>query len=82
MPMDTLRVLAGFAATPGTYFLPRQKIIPCPELQKQVFPQLESSYETVQSNEKDISAEHFFRAFKAFRIILLQDAAVLLSMVN
>lgn len=40
MPRMTMRVLAGFALNPGTYFIPRD-IDPLQELEHMVFPDVD-----------------------------------------
>lgn len=80
LPMPGLRALSGCGQGSKDYFLARGEVIPSESLQKMVFPKLEASIaEWNFSAEKDLAGKGFLNLLDWLRIVLLQDAAVLLA---
>lgn len=80
IPWDAVRVLSGFPPEPGRYYLKRNLLIPPKELQMRVFPFLEEAKEQMLNGEIDLAGQNFMELFFHLRIVLLQDAAMLLDM--
>jgi len=87
LPLPALRVLAGFRATGGDYFLHRNSIIPPKELLDQVFPgslkmegQINSFCERTGNSE--IAGSGFLKFINWIKIVILQDAVFLLQKVK
>jgi hypothetical protein len=76
LPRGGLRTLAGFAPEGGTYYLKRCGETPPVELQKMIFPWLESVIED-EENEKSLAFKGFTGLLIYLRTVILQDIAVL-----
>ena len=85
LPMECLRVLAGFPKDPGHFYLQRAALQPPESLQKKFFPWIEKSFEEVMAVRQELGTEMsgkgFLNLMKHLRTSLLQDAAIFLSMV-
>jgi hypothetical protein len=82
LPMPGLRALAGSTQGLKDYYIARAELIPPEELQKLIFPGLEQSIlEWEQSSERDIAGKGALNFFSWLRVVILQDAAVLIRKV-
>ena len=79
VPWDAVRVLAGFPPEAGRYNLRRNLRIPSKALLVQTFPWLEIAREQMQ-NDLDMAGTNFLDLIEYLRIVVLQDAAVLMDM--
>ena len=80
--MKILRSQAGFQDADGLHFNPRVTLIPPTELQKMIFPWLDIAFESFKNNpisDERATARHFLEYMLRLRIIILQDAAAILS---
>ncbi len=77
LPRGALRTMAGFAPDGRSYYISRSNCIPSQSLQEKIFPWL-SSWNDVEY-EKTLAVEGFLNLLTYFRIIILQDAAVLID---
>lgn len=84
LPLESLRALAGFRKEAGDYFVSRSLVEPPKELLDQVFPFLDKSQREHNESglEKDLAGSAFLRLMFHLRTVIIQDAAVLLQMVN
>ncbi|ETV97484.1 hypothetical protein H310_09409 [Aphanomyces invadans] len=82
VPWDCVKVLAGFGPESKGYYLPRGLLKPHEDLLRQVFPKLEESQSMIQTGHQkiEIAAKGFVYLLTCMRAIVLQDAALLLSM--
>ena len=80
IPFDAVRVLAGFGPEPGRYYLQRGIVEPAPKLQRMVFSKIESSVELLQKNGREIAGTSFLQLMEYLRVVLLQDAAISISL--
>ena len=85
LPLEALRTLAGFPPRSGSYYLPRASATPPEELQRTIFPFLEKSKEQLSSCSKkygsEIAGKSFMELMLYLRIVILQDVAVLSTLV-
>jgi hypothetical protein len=89
LPRQFMRIVAGFSASIGDYFLARAQHEPPYELQKQLWPWIEEweprfearacrrSWAEGGLDEDDLAADGFLKLMRRLRIVLLQDLAVL-----
>lgn len=79
IPQATIRFFAGFPTTPGTYYIPRSRVIPSDKLLEQVFPEIEENLSRLDEQPSSASQKEvaFLMMLKELRIVLLQDTAVL-----
>ena len=89
LPRQFMRVVAGFSASSGDYFLARTAHEPPPCLQKQLWPWIEEWESRCEArarrrrwvqgglDEDDLAADGFLKLLRRLRAILLQDLAVL-----
>ena len=89
LPVKFLRVVAGFSANQGSYYLSRAVREPPTSLQLQIWPWLEAWEERFLRriegkcwkegglDRDDLAGHSFVRLLKHLRIVLLQDLAVL-----
>jgi Centromere DNA-binding protein complex CBF3 subunit, domain 2 len=84
LPMKILRSKAGFSRGDGVHINPRVGLMPSDELVSEIFPWVDDAAERVtaadQVDGKDRNTAHaFLRMLKHLRVVILQDAAVLLE---
>jgi hypothetical protein len=84
-----MRIVAGFSASPGDYFLARAAHEPPYILQKQLWPWIEEWEPRFEAcarrqcwaegglDDDDLAADGFLKLMRRLRIVLLQDLAVL-----
>jgi Centromere DNA-binding protein complex CBF3 subunit, domain 2 len=74
LPVDAIKVLAGFTAGKRDYFLSRSTVMPPKELQLKVFPQIEHWEKMFHAKEvqEDIAGPNFLGLLKYLRVVLLQ----------
>jgi hypothetical protein len=84
-----MRIVAGFSASSGDYFLARAAHEPSPALQKQLWPWIEEWEPRFEAracrrcwaegglDEDDLAADGFLKLMRRLRVVLLQDLAVL-----
>lgn len=89
LPREFMRIVAGFTASAGDYFLARAAHEPPHALQKQLWPWIEEwearfeararrcSWEEGGLDEDDLAADGFLKLMRHLRVVLLQDLAVL-----
>ncbi|XP_044724008.1 centromere DNA-binding protein complex CBF3 subunit [Hirsutella rhossiliensis] len=88
LPRQFMRIVAGFSASPGDYFLARAAHEPPYVLQKQLWPWIEvgTRFEARARrqcwaegglDDDDLAADGFLKLMRRLRIVLLQDLAVL-----
>ncbi len=89
LPRQFMRVVAGFSASSGDYFLARAAHEPPPALLKQLWPWIEEweprfearacrrSWVEGGLDEDDLAADGFLKLMRRLRVVLLQDLAVL-----
>jgi centromere DNA-binding complex CBF3 subunit-like protein/transcriptional activator of glycolytic enzymes GCR1 len=89
LPRQFMRIVAGFSASPGDYFLTRAAYEPPPALQKQLWPWIEEWEARFEArarrlrwaegglDEDDLAADGFLKLLRRLRTVLLQDLAVL-----
>jgi hypothetical protein len=89
LPRQFMRVVAGFSASSGDYFLARAAHEPPYELQKQLWPWIEEWESRFEAracrrrwaqgglDEDDLAADGFLKLLRRLRVVLLQDLAVL-----
>jgi hypothetical protein len=89
LPRQFMRVVAGFSASAGDYFLARAAHDPPVMLQRQLWPWIEEweprfeararrlSWAQGGLDEDDLAADGFLKLMRRLRIVLLQDLAVL-----
>jgi hypothetical protein len=80
-PQEAMLAVAGHPAKVGSYWLPRGHVTPEDELQRKIFPDLDKYLETnshVQP-EATLAFKGFTNLLKFLRIVILQDAAVLMN---
>jgi hypothetical protein len=89
LPRQFMRVVAGFSASAGGYFLARAAHEPPYALQKQLWPWIEEweprfeararrcSWAEGGLDEDDLAADGFVKLMRRLRTVLLQDLAVL-----
>ena len=83
IPWEAVRALAGFSPTNLLHTNPRESVIPPEELQLLIFPQLEQSFQQIDDfviakNETELAGRSWLRLLKWMRIVILQDAAILM----
>ena len=84
-----MRIVAGFSASTGDYFLARAAHEPPYDLQKQLWPWIEEWEPRFEAranrrrwaqgglDEDDLAADGFLKLMRRLRLVLLQDLAVL-----
>ena len=84
-----MRIVAGFSASPGDYFLARAAHEPSQALQKRLWPWIEEWEPRFEArarrqrwaegglDDDDLAADGFLKLMRRLRIVLLQDLAVL-----
>ncbi|XP_044715677.1 centromere DNA-binding protein complex CBF3 subunit [Hirsutella rhossiliensis] len=89
LPRQFMRIVAGFSASPGDYFLARAAHEPPYVLQKQLWPWIEEWEPRFEArarrqcwaegglDDDDLAADGFLKLMRRLRIVLLQDLAVL-----
>ena len=89
LPRQFMRVVAGFSASPGDYFLARAAHEPPHALQRQLWPWVEEWEPRFEAracrrrwaegglDEDDLAADGFLKLMRRLRVVLLQDLAVL-----
>ena len=89
LPRQFMRIVAGFSASTGDYFLARAAHDPPAVLQAQLWPWIEEwelrfeararrlSWAQGGLDEDDLAADGFLKLMRRLRIVLLQDLAVL-----
>jgi len=89
LPREFLRIVAGFTASAGDYFLARAAHEPPYLLQKQLWPWVEEWEPRFEArarrctwaqgglDEDDLAADGFLKLLRHLRVVLLQDMAVL-----
>jgi hypothetical protein len=89
LPRQFMRIVAGFSASSGDYFLARAAHEPSPALQKQLWPWIEEWEPRFEAracrrcwaegglDEDDLAADGFLKLMRRLRVVLLQDLAVL-----
>ncbi|RKK06602.1 hypothetical protein BFJ65_g18500 [Fusarium oxysporum f. sp. cepae] len=89
LPRQFMRIVAGFSASPGDYFLARAANEPPYVLQKQLWPWIEEWEPRFEArarrqcwaegglDDDDLAADGFLKLMRRLRIVLLQDLAVL-----
>ena len=89
LPRQFMRVVAGFSASAGDYFLARAAHEPPYDLQKQLWPWIEEWEPRFEAracrrpwaqgglDEDDLAADGFLKLMRRLRVVLLQDLAVL-----
>ena len=89
LPRQFMRIVAGFSATQGDYFLPRAVYEPPVALQRQLWPWVEEWEPRFEArsrrrrwaqgglDEDDLAGDGFLKLMRRLRIVLLQDLAVL-----
>ncbi|RKK17798.1 hypothetical protein BFJ65_g8123 [Fusarium oxysporum f. sp. cepae] len=89
LPRQFMRIVAGFSASPGDYFLARAAYEPPYVLQKQLWPWIEEWEPRFEAcarrqcwaegglDDDDLAADGFLKLMRRLRIVLLQDLAVL-----
>jgi hypothetical protein len=89
LPRQFMRVVAGFSATAGDYFLARAAHEPPLHLQQQLWPWIEEWEPRFEArarrqgwaqgglDEDDLAADGFLKLMRRLRTVLLQDLAVL-----
>jgi hypothetical protein len=79
MPFTAMRVMAGFKVREGSHYNPRTLVIPPVELQRMIYPEVEALEEQIRVGHEDkTTARGFLDCMQQFRIILLQDVAVMM----
>ncbi|RLN74418.1 hypothetical protein BBJ28_00022643 [Nothophytophthora sp. Chile5] len=77
----TMRALAGYPPQGGGFWIPRATIEPSEKLKETIFPEVESWITDLQSRENtDKAALAFLEMLQFLRIVLLQDAPVLIDL--
>ena len=82
LPMKIIRSRAGFQKANGLHYNPRVSLIPCENLQEQIFPWLDEAKEKFYSNplhKQKPTAQQFLDFLSKLRIIILQDAAAMIA---
>lgn len=84
VPWECVRTLAGFPAEPNHYYIQRNILQPPDALKKLIFPSLETAMAQVKAQDRqkyksDVSGENFLELLLHLRIVILQDAAVLME---
>ncbi|KAG1613993.1 hypothetical protein G6F44_013299 [Rhizopus delemar] len=79
LPVDAIKVLAGFTTRKGDYFINRGSIEPSEELRKMVFPWIEHWREKFYRKEveDDIAGPNFLDLMDYLGAVFLQDSVVL-----
>jgi hypothetical protein len=90
LPRQFIRIVAGFSANAGDYFLPRADTVDVPILlQQQIWPWLEEWEARFEARAKkkrwaeggldsdDLAADGFVKLLRHLRLVLLQDLAIL-----
>jgi hypothetical protein len=89
LPREFMRVVAGFSASAGDYFIARAAHEPPPALQKRLWPWIEEWEPRFEAracrkrwaqgglDEDDLAADGFLKLMRRLRTVLLQDLAVL-----
>lgn len=89
LPRQFMRIVAGFSASAGDYFLARAAHEPPHALQKQLWPWIEEWEPRFEArarrccwaegglDEDDLAADGFLKLMRRLRTVLLQDLAVL-----
>ncbi|KAG6989224.1 High-osmolarity-induced transcription protein 1 [Fusarium oxysporum f. sp. conglutinans] len=89
LPRQFKRIVAGFSASPGDYFLARAAHEPPYVVQKQLWPWIEEWEPRFEArarrqcwaegglDDDDLAADGFLKLMRRLRIVLLQDLAVL-----
>jgi hypothetical protein len=89
LPRQFMRIVAGFSASAGDYFLARAAHDPPAVLQRQLWPWIEEwelrfeararrlSWAQGGLDEDDLAADGFLKLMRRLRTVLLQDLAVL-----
>ncbi|KAJ6437110.1 High-osmolarity-induced transcription protein 1 [Purpureocillium lavendulum] len=89
LPRQFMRIVAGFSASPGDYFLARAAHEPPYVLQKHLWPWIEEWEPRFEArarrqcwaegglDDDDLAADGFLKLMRRLRIVLLQDLAVL-----
>lgn len=74
LPVDAIKVLAGFSTRKGDYFINRDCVSPPDELKKMVFPQIEHWKEKFHNKEvqEDIAGPNFLQFLDHLRTVFLQ----------
>ncbi|KAH9104386.1 hypothetical protein AeMF1_019516 [Aphanomyces euteiches] len=76
VPWETVRTLAG--AEKGRYYVERAMVAVPKDLQCMVFPWIESARVAMNLKRRDIAGESFLRLMEYMRVVILQDAALLI----
>jgi hypothetical protein len=89
LPWQFMRIITGFSASSGDYFLARAAHEPSPVLQKQLWPWIKEweprfkarAYRRYWAegglDEDDLAADGFLKLMRRLYVVLLQDLAVL-----
>lgn len=83
IPYAGVRILAGFPAQRGLYYLPRADIDPPTEIVEKIFPQAvewEKRLEDALDCEEDLAGQGFCKLLLLLRKVLVQDMACLQPM--
>lgn len=81
LPRMFMRRVAGYGAVVGTYYLKRATVIPPESLQRKLWPWLNDvivSFANNRSRRPDMSGKQFAKLLSDLRVVLLQDAALLM----
>ena len=79
LPWLALRTMAGFPPETGYFHIKRAAVDPPQVLQCRLFPWVDSYSDDWEGWERTLAAQGFIRLLKYLRIIILQDAAVLID---
>ena len=83
LPLECIRVLAGFGPKKGEHLLKRSLLHPPESLQKKVFPWIEDGMKEVEEMIRTKGSEHsgrsFLKTLSFFRVVILQDACFYLE---
>lgn len=77
-----MRAVAGFGTTPGNYYLKRGVATPPESLQRKIWPWIEgavAAYAAGKIPNPDLAGMQFLELLKELRVVLLQDAAILIK---
>ena len=80
LPMKIMRVMGGHSAQKNVFHMPRSEVKPSDDLQRQIFPFIEPlELELASSPVSHPTASAFLTLLKRLRVVILQDAAILLD---
>jgi len=84
LPRGAIRVMAGFPADRGQYWLPRSSVDPPEALTARIFPEVDGWLQKVEAGqeaESTICAQGFLRLLQRMRKVLVQDVACLRQLI-